>query len=449
MGESAAVHSRSVRPSGVNWIGVVPSHWAVCALTYRYEVQLGKMLDTKRISGTQLAPYLRNTDVQWGSINIEDLPEMDFTGEQRIKYALRKGDVLVCEGGEVGRAAVWSHETECYYQKALHRLRPLSDADYPPYLVYALQCAVSNGAFETAEKSTIAHLPADALRQHRFAFPPKAEQIEITRYLDRETARIDALICEKKRLRRAMSQLQHARISEIISGSDQASEDTGDIWLPQIPRGWTLKRLKHLGQVRSGLAKGKKHDGGVVTTELPYMRVANVQDGHIDLSDVATIEVAVGEIERFSLAVGDVLMNEGGDYDKLGRGAVWNGEIAPCLHQNHVFAVRLDDANWAPWVSAVTRTAYARFYFMNNSKQSTNLASISQTNVKELPVAVPPVRERDKRLVLVAEELSRLQALDEHVQQEVLVLTELRSSTISGAVLGRIDVNAYMESAHA
>jgi type I restriction enzyme S subunit len=169
------------------------------------------------------------------------------------------------------------------------------------------------------------------------------------------------------------------------------------------------------------------------------MRVANVQDGHIDLTDIALLEVAVDDIDRYSLAVGDVLMNEGGDYDKLGRGAVWDGPISPCLHQNHVFAVRLEDVSWAPWVSALTRTAYAKFYFMNNSKQSTNLASISQSNVKEWPVVLPSKYVRDQLLGRLNDELTRVNYLISHVALELARLTELRSTTIAEAVLGRID----------
>ena len=113
------------KDSGVEWLGEVPEHWTVCALNYRYEVALGKMLDEKRITGNHLAPYLRNVDVQWGKINTTDLPQMDFSGADLERYSLRSGDLVVCEGGEVGRAAVWNAELkECFYQKAIHRLRP-------------------------------------------------------------------------------------------------------------------------------------------------------------------------------------------------------------------------------------------------------------------------------------------------------------------------------------
>ena len=133
--------------SDVEWVGRLPNHWKVCALNYRYEVALGKMLDEKRIRGSFLAPYLRNIDVQWGLINVVDLPEMDFEGGDLIRYALRPGDLLVCEGGEVGRAAIWTSQLEpCFYQKALHRLRcRYPAADDARFMFYGLYAAANLG----------------------------------------------------------------------------------------------------------------------------------------------------------------------------------------------------------------------------------------------------------------------------------------------------------------
>ena len=127
-----------LKPSGVEWLGDVPDHWDVTALRNKYSQSLGKMLDTKRITGDHLLPYLRNTDVQWDHINVEDLPTMDIMPSQYSRYTLRKGDLLVCEGGEVGRSALWSGQlTVCGFQKALHRLTPRnSEQDMPRFLYY-------------------------------------------------------------------------------------------------------------------------------------------------------------------------------------------------------------------------------------------------------------------------------------------------------------------------
>src|ERR1019366_5284521 len=106
----------------------------------------------------------------------------------------------------------------------------------------------------------------------------------------------------------------------------------------QIPKTWRATTLELHAEVRTGIAKGKK--GRKSPVSLPYLRVANVQDGYLSLIEIKTIDVEKKDAERYRLQDGDVLLTEGGDFDKLGRGAVWRGEIPYCLHQNHIFSVR-------------------------------------------------------------------------------------------------------------
>ncbi|MFP3353193.1 restriction endonuclease subunit S [Pseudoalteromonas sp. SIMBA_153] len=162
-----------------------------------------------------------------------------------------------------------------------------------------------------------------------------------------------------------------------------------------VPNGWNRIALEKIAEVRSGVAKGKK--GLKAPIEVPYLRVANVQDGHVDLTEVKTIEIEQDKLERYSLKYGDVLMNEGGDYDKLGRGDVWLGQIEPCLHQNHVFAVRPNrDIIDSFFLAALAASNYGKTYFLSCAKRSTNLASINSTQIKEFPVLVPPLPEQKK-----------------------------------------------------
>jgi len=162
-----------------------------------------------------------------------------------------------------------------------------------------------------------------------------------------------------------------------------------------VPKGWNRIALEKIAEVRSGVAKGKK--GLKAPIEAPYLRVANVQDGHVDLTEVKTIEIEQDKLERYSLKYGDVLMNEGGDYDKLGRGDVWLGQIEPCLHQNHVFAVRPNqDIVDSFFLAALAASNYGKTYFLSCAKRSTNLASINSTQIKEFPVLVPPLSEQKK-----------------------------------------------------
>ncbi|WP_355505277.1 restriction endonuclease subunit S [Xanthomonas cannabis] len=162
-----------------------------------------------------------------------------------------------------------------------------------------------------------------------------------------------------------------------------------------LPEGWTRRPLHEVADVRTGVAKGKT--GLIDPVELPYLRVANVQDGFIDLNEVKKITVEQHQIDRYSLQAGDILMTEGGDFDKLGRGAVWDGTLDPCLHQNHVFAVRAKRELVNPvFLSALSGSEYGRTYFLSCAKRSTNLASINSSQLKAFPVLLPPISEQHR-----------------------------------------------------
>lgn len=222
-----------------------------------------------------------------------------------------------------------------------------------------------------------------------------------------------------------------------------AYKDSGVEWLGRVPEHWQIKRLKHIANVQTGVAKGKDNEGKD-TIEVPYLRVANVQDGYLSLDDVATIEIPREDLTRYSLQPGDVLMNEGGDFDKLGRGSVWQGEIEPCIHQNHVFAVRPTAVSSA-WLNAFTGSLAAQFYFMGRAKQSTNLASISSSNIMELPVAIPPANEVDLLLAHLDRETVRIDALIEKKTRFIELLREKRQALITHAVTKGLEPSVKMK----
>ncbi len=162
-----------------------------------------------------------------------------------------------------------------------------------------------------------------------------------------------------------------------------------------IPDGWTRESLINVAEIRTGVAKGKKNLKDPVS--VPYLRVANVQDGRIDLTEIKSIEIERDKLCQYALSDGDVLMTEGGDFDKLGRGDVWRGQISPCINQNHVFAVRVDQNRILPYfLSSLSGSHYGKSYFLGCAKKSTNLASINSTQIKEFPVLIPPVAEQAK-----------------------------------------------------
>ncbi|MFH1743622.1 MAG: restriction endonuclease subunit S [bacterium] len=214
-----------MKDSGIEWLGEIPAHWEVPPLYARYNVQLGKMLDTKRITGEYLLPYLRNIDVQWNRVNVRELPEMDIHPEEYDRYTLRKGDLLVCEGGEIGRTAIWRDELEiCAFQKAIHRVRPRTDHDLPPFFFYVMCTAVGSGTFVAGgNPNTILHLTAEKLRIYRFAFPPLQEQYAIVAFLDRETGQIDGLIGKIHSSIEKLREYRTALISAAVTGKIDVS----------------------------------------------------------------------------------------------------------------------------------------------------------------------------------------------------------------------------------
>jgi type I restriction enzyme S subunit len=160
-----------------------------------------------------------------------------------------------------------------------------------------------------------------------------------------------------------------------------------------IPEEWKVKPLREVAQIRSGIAK----NANIAISDpvlVHYLRVANVQDGYLDLLEMSSIEVSRSDLQRFAVLPGDVLMNEGGDRDKLGRGSIWRGEFQPCIHQNHVFVVRCGSHIVPDYLTIWSAGSIARRYFLVAGKQTTNLASINKTALGELPVLVPPLFEQ-------------------------------------------------------
>ncbi|CAG5089476.1 Restriction modification system DNA specificity domain [Thermobacillus xylanilyticus] len=216
-----------MKDSGIEWLGEVPAHWEVCKLNFRYSIELGKMLDEKRIRGKSLVRYLRNQDVQWGYINTEDLPEMDIEISERDRYTIKNGDLLVCEGGDIGRAAIWrGNDNEIGYQKALHRVRPrVNERDTPEFFYFVLVAAKHRGVFnETDNKATIPHLTGEKFRQYRFAFPPIEEQREIVDYLAHIESQYRILKSKLERSTILLDQYRQALITAAVTGQIDVRE---------------------------------------------------------------------------------------------------------------------------------------------------------------------------------------------------------------------------------
>lgn len=163
-------------------------------------------------------------------------------------------------------------------------------------------------------------------------------------------------------------------------------------------------RLQDVAEIVSGITKGRKVLAGVPLRTVPYLAVANVQDMRLNLSSVKTIDASAGEIERYRLRRDDLLLTEGGDPDKLGRGTLWGEEMPEVIHQNHIFRVRLLDRRVNPvFLNWYIGSSFGKAYFLRSAKQTTGIASINSTQLKNFPLRLPPIREQEEFAEKIAE----------------------------------------------
>jgi len=206
--------------------------------------------------------------------------------------------------------------------------------------------------------------------------------------------------------------------------------------LPTLPPTWVWTTVDALGDVAGGVTKGQRTKARVDRVEVPYLRVANVQNGFLDLGVMKTIPVALADLDRYRLVPGDVLFTEGGDRDKLGRGWVWRGEIDPCIHQNHIFRLRLLTDECVPELVSVHGNTFGRLWFQRAGKQSVNLASVNQTMLKRFPVPLAPVAEQR----VIGQRLEQLGSTVQHVEQQLLRASigaaRLRQAILAAAFSG-------------
>ncbi len=218
--------------------------------------------------------------------------------------------------------------------------------------------------------------------------------------------------------------------------TEPAELDTSKLF--PLPKGWTWTTLDALAEIKGGITKDQNRKHSAPTRSVPYLRVANVQRGYIDLNEVKEIITTEDEINELALKTSDILFNEGGDRDKLGRGWVWNGQLSECIHQNHVFRARLYVSEMNPKLVSWYANTFGQKFFFDEGKHTTNLASISMSKLKSLPVPIPPPSEQTRIVAEVERRLSVVEELEAVVTTNLQRATRLRQSILQKAFTGTL-----------
>ena len=437
---------RKMKDSGIEWIGEIPEGWEISKVSYFYEVQLGKMLQPQKKSETDTEEkYLCAANVGKNSLSLDTLKTMWFSQTEKHQFDLKEGDLLVVEGGDVASCAIIETPIRnLFFQNALHRVRPLHNESVA-FLRYWLMTAKSYGYIDLiCNKATIAHFSKEKFIALPILVIPQDIQSKIVSFLDLECKQIDDLLSKSRSSIEEYKKLKQAVVTQAVTKGvrgEREMKDSGVEWIGEIPKEWRKTQLRHCATIKSGITLGKSYSKDTVLIERPYLRVANVQGGYVDLNDLATIQVTPDEDLKYRLHSGDVLMTEGGDRDKLGRGCVWHGEIEPCLHQNHVFAVQTNETVLLPeFLEYLTASNVGRSYFDVTAIKTTNLACTSSSKVLAFTIPLPPIEEQ---IEIVSYIKKRSLELNKLIMKKELLVQELeryKKSLIYEVVTGKREV---------
>lgn len=260
------------------------------------------------------------------------------------------------------------------------------------------------------------------LTQFNIPILPIEDQIRIAHLL----GKVEGLIAQRKQHLQKLDDLLKSVFLEMFGFRDGTYT------------GWPSGKLDNYTDVASGVTKGKKHISKDLI-EVPYMRVANVQDGHFVFDEVKTIAVTRKEVSQYQLLSGDLLLTEGGDPDKLGRGSVWKEEIPNCIHQNHIFRVRIkSSAEINPhFLSALISSSYGKKYFIKSAKQTTGIASINSSQLKNFPTLTPPINLQNQ----FASIIEKIGGIKSRYQQSLAHLESLYGTLSQRAFKGELDLS--------
>lgn len=302
------------------------------------------------------------------------------SGVQSGKYRFDSGDVLYSKiRPNLNKVARVDFNGLCSADMYALAAHPASISS--AYLEHLLRSPLFvSYATNLSGRANIPKVNREQLMRFRFNLPPLDEQRRIAAILDHA----DALRVMRRRSVEALTELTDAAFVDCFG---------------HMPEPSTL--LNDIATVSSGITKGRRTTDA--TSPVPYLAVANVQAGRLELRSVKTIDATSSEIERYRLKFGDLVLTEGGDPDKLGRGTVWRDELPLCLHQNHIFRVRIQDSSslHPDYLSAFISSNQSRSYFLKSAKQTTGIASINMTQLKALPIHVPTAEAQSRYLDLV------------------------------------------------
>jgi type I restriction enzyme S subunit len=403
-------------------LGEIPADWDARPLRSLLSDNLSG--DWGDDEGEVTRSVLRSTNfADSGSMKLDDIAKRGFTRIKAEQVQVKPNDILVERSGggpnqPVGRVVMIREEMpDTGFANFVQALRPNAAKINPELLLWTLHQLNRSGLVEKFQHQTTQMRNLDLRDYLKVVLPVSRDPKEQTRIAETLKAASDHIRTLEEKIRKA------ERVKRALLQA-----------FPSSPKHGTGTPLHQVADITSGFTKGRNlagHD----TVEVPYLTVVNVLEGRVDISDLSSAEVKLHEVEHYGLREGDILMTEGGDRDKVGRGSIWLGQIPRVVCQNHIFRVRLNTDEVLPWfMHYLLQTYSAKRYFATRAKQSSNLCSINSREMRlfELPSLTTKAQEPW---------VERLRAADAVIaagENQLLAALRVKQSLLQNLLTGKI-----------
>jgi len=398
------------------------------------------MLQNAPSSSTDIeVPYLKAQHVQWDGVGLSDLPNMWASPYEVESLHVTTGDLLVCEGGEVGRASIVAGNPpeETIIQNALHLVRG-RDTGEPRFLAYLLRHAATQDWFEVlCNRSTIAHFTVEKFREMWASLPGAPLQRAIADYLDRETARLDAMVAAKQQVLGLLAEKRRALITRAVTrGLDPRASlrDSGIPWLGKIPAYWSLCHLK---RVLSSLDYGISESVDV-TGCIAVLRMGDIRDGELDYSNIGFVDSVE---ESLLLRPGDLLFNRTNSLDQIGKVALFRGRSDyPVSFASYLVRLRCKPSASPDFLNWLLNSAFPLAWGRSEALPAIGQANLNPNRYAYLPIALPPLPEQYAIVAHIAAETAKVDGMRCATERTIALLKERRAALIAAAITGQIDI---------
>ena len=411
-------------------IGVIPEDWDVTTVSDEFSIQLGKMLDAEKNIGV-LKPYLGNRAIRWGRIELDEISFVKMTPSDLQRYRLREGDLLVCEGGEIGRAAIWKQPIqECYYQKALHRLRPTHGYNNLLMLNVLQQWASTGFLLNFVTQTSIAHLPKDKFEKVPLPLPPtKAEQKAIAEALsdaDALIASLEQLITKKRHLKQgAMQELLTGK--KRLPGFQLVNIVIKETEIGNLPDDWEITDVEGvtLSHKQGFYTKDRYVDNG---TRL--VRITDLMGDTIDFSSMPMLKVSQFELEQFKVNRGDFLFARSG---AIGRYGIVHDKIE-AVFGSYIIRFVFDRSKISnQYFGYIYQTDLVRKQLFSITQGSSNI-NINAGNIKALKIPLPTTNEQNAITTILLDMDAEIAALETKLAKA----RQLKAGMMQNLLTGKI-----------